>query len=536
MLSTNMQKLTTPFIQTGRFSKIITDYLNADNVLSPYYTYAPDSNNFELIIKGKQEEFLNRAELVEVLEKQYANTTTSSQVKNNIQAFGKTNTFCIVTAHQLNIFTGPLYVIYKTVSAIKLCSTLQQQFPQYQFVPVFWLGSEDHDFEEINHTSVFGKSFTWEDKQGGACGEYSTTSIAELCNTLFEAIGDGPHAASLKNIFTAAYLHGHNLAHATRILLNSLFQDYGLVIVDGNDTQFKANCATIMQDELFNQSSEKIVNEVLATFPYEAQAKPRNVNLFYLQPNLRERIIYHSDKDIFEINNTTITFSTEQLKKEILLHPENFSPNVILRPLFQQKVLPSLAYIGGGGEIAYWLQLKSLFEYHHIQFPMLLLRDSFLLVDEAAQKKLNKLEISVDHLFGEEQHVIADYVKTHSSDAINLDAEKTAISELFSGIITKATSIDTSLDKAVKAEQQAVMTSFAKLEAKLLKAEKAKMEVEINQIKGLLTKLFPNGGLQERSENFTAWYLKFGPDFIKMLLENAQQPVNGFASILVSSN
>ncbi|MBK9456104.1 MAG: bacillithiol biosynthesis BshC [Bacteroidetes bacterium] len=119
---------------------------------------------------------------------------------------------------------------------------------------------------------------------------------------------------------------------------------------------------------------------------------------------------------------------------------------------------------------------------------------------------------------------------------MNLDAEKTAISELFSGIITKATSIDTSLDKAVMAEQQAVMTSFAKLEAKLLKAEKAKMEVEINQIKGLLTKLFPNGGLQERSENFTAWYLKFGPDFIKMLLENAQQPVNGFASILVSSN
>ena len=126
------------------------------------------------------------------------------------------------------------------------------------------------------------------------------------------------------------------------------------MVVDGNDTQLKANCAAIMQDELFNQSSEKIVNEVLATFPYEAQAKPRNVNLFYLQPNLRERIIYHSDKDIFEINNTTITFSPEQLKKEILLHPENFSPNVILRPLFQQKVLPSLAYIGGGGEIAYW--------------------------------------------------------------------------------------------------------------------------------------------------------------------------------------
>ncbi|HRH54822.1 MAG TPA: bacillithiol biosynthesis cysteine-adding enzyme BshC, partial [Chitinophagales bacterium] len=384
--------------------------------------------------------------------------------------------------------------------------------------------------------SVFGKPFAWEDKQGGACGEYSTNSIAELCKSLFEAIGDGPHAALLKNMFTDAYLQGHNLAHATRVLLNSLFQDYGLMVVDGNDTQLKANCAAIMQDELFNQSSEKIVNEVLATFPYEAQAKPRNVNLFYLQPNLRERIIYHSDKDIFEINNTTITFSPEQLKKEILSHPENFSPNVILRPLFQQKVLPSLAYIGGGGEIAYWLQLKSLFEYHHIQFPMLLLRDSFLLVDEAAQKKLNKLEISVDHLFGEEQHVIAEYVKTHSSDAINLDAEKTAISELFTGIATKATSIDTSLDKAVMAEQQAVMTSFAKLEAKLLKAEKAKMEVEINQIKGLLTKLFPNGGLQERSENFTAWYLKLGPDFIKMLLENAQQPVAGFTSILVSSN
>ena len=455
--------------ETGRFAKIVTDYLEGSSPLRSFYKYEPNIDSIQEAMNDKLKENIGGNKLADNLLEQYSQIDMPAKVFSYINLFRNKNTFCVVTAHQLNIFTGPLYYIYKTISTIQLCNTLNNKYPENNFVPVFWLGSEDHDFAEINHFQLYGKTYTWDDVQGGVCGKYNTDSLQNILHELIPVLGDTENAHFLISLFKNAYSTSKTLAEATRTVLSGLFGEYGLVVVDGDDSYFKKSCNSIIESELLNRNSEKLVNETLSKFPYEAQATPREINLFYKLKNIRERILYDNENNKFKINNTEIGFTAEEMQNELKLFPERFSPNVILRPLFQQKVLPSVAFIGGGGEIAYWMQLKKLFEFHEIQFPILLLR---------IQKKAQKIDIT--------------------------------------------------LDKAVLGEKHNMLTVIQKLEGKLLKAEKIKMDAELGQIRSILTKLFPNNSLQEREENFISYFLKYGKNFFEMLLEQSEQPSREF--------
>lgn len=524
-----------PFEKTGRFTQIVIDYLKGDVQLEPYINYTPDLNSFDKAIADKANEEYDADLLYNTLLQQYTGVEISDKVKHNIESFKNKNTFSVVTAHQLNIFTGPLYVIYKTVSTIQLCAQLNEKYPDKHFVPMFWLGSEDHDIEEINHFQLFGKTYTWNAKQGGACGKYRPESLVEIIEELKAVLGDSENAKKLITIFTKAYLENDNLADATRVIMNSIFGQYGLVVVDGDAKGFKDACKDIIIDELFNHTSEKIVNATLQKFPYPAQATPREINLFYLGDNVRERIVFNNDKNVYSVLNTEITFTADALHEKIENEPECFSPNVILRPLCQQKVLPAVAFIGGGGELAYWLQLKALFENYHIVFPMLLLRDSYVLIDGNAEKKMIKFEYENSDIFKEENVLINTYVKVHSSAEVNLELQKSEIENIFEKIKIAAQHIDPSLEKTVLGERQSVINSLQKLESKLLKAEKAKMELELGQITALLSKLFPSDGLQERTDNFMQYYIKYGDKLIENLLLASGQPKPKFTLLRTDS-
>jgi len=517
-----------PYQQTGRFAKIVTDYLQEVAPLQPFYKYKPTLDSFQTAITNKLKEQIDGNLLSETISQQYGDIETTSLVKENIESFRDRKTFCIVTAHQLNIFTGPLYVIYKTISTIQLCKSLKEKYPSNHFVPVFWLGSEDHDFEEINHFQLFGKTYSWEELQGGACGKYNPKGLDSIIEEIKTVLGEGVNAQNLIFMFTKAYTNSEDLAKATRIILNALFGIYGLVVVDGDDTYFKLQCKSIIEDEIFERSTEKIVNKTLQTFPYTAQATPREINLFYLKEQLRERIIFDAVKEKYAVLNTEITFTRDEIKQEVEHHPDHFSPNVILRPVFQQKVLPSLGYIGGGGELAYWLQLRSLFEFHNINFPVLLLRDSYLIIDSNTNKKIQKLFSNNTDIFKEENVLINDYVRANSNEVVSLNVESIEIGTIFNRILETAKKIDNSLEKTVLGEKQNMINSIQKLESKLLKAEKLKMDAEVSQIRAVLAKLFPNNTLQERHDNFIPYYLKYGPGFFDQLLAAAGQPTPEF--------
>lgn len=516
------------FADTHKFSQIVLDYLAGVDALKPFYQYNPNQVDWQQVMQDKDALPVNREILVESIQKQYAALDIDGLVGQHIQAFADANTYCIVTAHQLNIFTGPLYVIYKTLSTIRLCRNLQAQYPQKVFVPVFWLGSEDHDFEEIHHTRMFNKLIQWDDKQGGACGRYQLSTFQPVLDQVAALLGDASEAEKLRTLFVEAYQPEHSLAQASRILLHGLFKEYGLVIVDGDDVALKMACKGIIQDELLRQSSAQVMEKTLSEFPYPPQALGREINLFYIQDNSRERIVLDTATKTYTVLNTAHTFTTEEILAITEQYPERFSPNVILRPVFQQQVLPALAYIGGGGELAYWLQLKDVFSHHHVPFPVVLLRDSVMWIDAATQKKLARLDFSVTALFEPEHTLIERYVRKHADTTVDLSAQVAQVEAMFSPLVQQAAQIDAGLESTVMAERQVVLNALSKLESKLLKAQKSKQETQVKQISSILQKLFPEGGLQERSENFTSLYLRHGQSLFDTLLAASTQPVPQF--------
>lgn len=510
------------FSQTNSFSKLIVDYLAEDVAVQPFYQYRPTIDAIEQVIADKQKEAINRNTLSEAVWLQYESLENiPAQVSSNIHALNDKHTFCIVTAHQLNIFGGPLYLIYKIAQTISTCKQLKEKYPAYNFVPVYWLGSEDHDFEEINHIHLFNKKIEWTDKQGGATGAYSTQSILSALQELKSILGESSFADELMILMENAY-HQETLTKASRYLANALFGKHGLVVIDGDDALLKRQFISILKDELLHQTSHQWVlqqNNKLENLGYKQQAYPREINLFYLSKNSRERIEYHLAENKYVVLNTSISFSREAILQELEQHPERFSPNVILRPLYQQKVLPALAYIGGGGELSYWLQLKTLFEQYSVCFPQLILRNSALLIHSATYKKIEKMHLSVLDFFQQTESLKKYYITQNTKEDLDITSFKLEVETTFIKLQELAKEIDPTLVGTVGAELQKSLQSMDNIQKRLVKSLKQKNETTLNQIEKIKMQLFPENTLQERIENFSAYYIKYGSAFIDDLVD-----------------
>ncbi|PCJ84608.1 MAG: bacillithiol biosynthesis cysteine-adding enzyme BshC [Flavobacteriales bacterium] len=504
-----MQTISIPYFQTGFFPKIFLDYLKGDEKLVPFYSYIPDIKSFKKVIKEKSTQQIDRKLLAEVLEEQHSKFTptivggNSKQIQN-IQILNESNTFTVTTGHQLCLFTGPVYFIYKIISTINLSQVLKKHYPDYNFVPVYWMHTEDHDFEEINHIHLFGKTLSWKAPSTGPVGRLKTDSLKLVLEELKAILGENENAKELLDIFHRAYLGNKNMADATRYLVNELFSEDGLIIIDADDKRLKNQFSQQIKDDLQHNTAFRLVNETNAKLSahYKPVVKPRKINLFYLKNNLRERIVETDENWLNNVNT----------------NPECFSPNVVLRPLYQEMILPNVAYVGGAVEISYWLQLKDLFEHYSVNFPVMIPRNSALWLDKKTSEKLQKLGISVEELFTDIEQLIVQKVKENSKSEINLENEKQQLESVFQTIKQKA--IDKSLETSVDAEFSKVMKSLTNLESKLLKAEKRKQEEMVNQVRNIKSKLFPEGKLQERQDNFIPYYLKHGKEFIRTLKEN----------------
>ncbi|MBP0903628.1 bacillithiol biosynthesis cysteine-adding enzyme BshC [Mariniflexile gromovii] len=516
------------FKKTGYFSSLICDYLDEKPELQPFYNRFPKLENFKTQIEEKalSVRAQSRTVLVETLKKQYQSIETSEATLNNIESLNSENTFTITTGHQLNLFTGPLYFLYKIVSAINLSRELKSTYPNYNFVPIYWMATEDHDFEEINYFNFKGKKVHWNKNASGAVGELSTDGLEAVFNQFSLELGTTKNATYLKTLFEDAYLNHDNLADATRFLANELFKAYGLVIIDANDAALKKQFIPFMEDELLNQTSFKKVSETnkqineLTNQPYGIQVNPREINLFYITENLRERIVF--EEGVYKAVNTNITWSKSELLKVLLEHPQRFSPNVIMRPLYQEVILPNLCYIGGGGELAYWFQLKSYFNQVNVPFPVLLLRNSVLIQSENQAEKLQKLNISNEDIFLKRPAFINKKVREISNIDIDFTEQKQHLKYQFEALYELAEQTDKSFLGAVKAQEVKQLKGLDALEKRLLKAQKRKLSDQVLRMTDLQNELFPNQSLQERNTNFSEFYLEYGESLIAELIENLE--------------
>ncbi|MFD1315670.1 bacillithiol biosynthesis cysteine-adding enzyme BshC [Namhaeicola litoreus] len=512
---------TLPHHKTGYSTKIIRDYLNQDENIRSFY------NRFQTIedFKGQIEEKLssypnqNREVLVKSVKAQYLETPVSELTMHHINLLSEDNTFTVVTGHQLNLFTGPLYFLYKITSTINLCKKLKKEYTDFNFVPVYWMATEDHDFEEINYFRYKNEKIEWKRAAGGPVGRFKNDGLDIVLNEFSELLGKSSHAKKLKGMFKMAYLDHENLAMATRFLANELFGEEGLVIVDGDDKNLKRLFQPYMANELFeNICAERVLDtsERLSE-QYDTQVNPREINLFYIEDGLRERIV--EENGLFKVNETNLVFTKEEIRTELENFPQKFSPNVLVRPLYQEVILPNLCYIGGGGELAYWLQLKDFFESQKVPFPILLLRNSALILNKKQSEKLRKLDISMEELFFPTHKLIQTKIKEESSIEIDFSEQRALLEQMFSTLEELSNKTDRSFSGAVRAQHKKQLNGLANLEKKLLRAEARKHKDLVNRIELIKSELFPKGSLQERITNFSTFYEESGQAFVQLLLE-----------------
>lgn len=523
-----MYKTLIPFPSVAQLAKTDVAYATLDPALRPYYRYAPGLENFKRMIQERAAIPVDRETLAHVLETQYAALPDAGPVQRQISALRDTDTFTVTTAHQPSLLLGPLYFIYKAITTINLAKAITDATGK-QIVPVFVLGSEDHDLEELNHIRLFNREIRWEPGLSGPVGQMPAASLQPVLAELKSVLGESEQAEALWDKIVRSYTREGTFAEATQALLHECFGRYGLVVFNMNDAALKRLFIPVMRDELTAQTASSLVNETieqLNKLGFKSQASPREINLFYMTPGRRERIVQEGDR--YVVLNSDLQFTREAMLAELEQHPERFSPNVVLRPLFQELILPNLAYVGGGGELAYWLERKSLFEHYGISYPILVRRNSVLWFDKDSIKRSLKFGFSPQRYFEDTDALVRAYIEAQAEAEVSLASELEALHNIYELLARKAQAIDPTLEKAVRADEVKTSSHLQQWESRLVRAEKQKHEVSLNQLRNLKEKLFPGGGLQERSDNFIPYVLKYGERFFEALLDNLDPFDQGF--------
>ena len=510
-----------PYSETGKFSKIVLDYIDQPEELENFFEHPVSFKGIRASVLQRKKFNTNRQLLVEQLKIQYENINDSESIKANIRELSNENTFTVCTAHQPNIFTGHLYIVYKILHVIKLADELKKQLPQYNFLPVFFMGSEDADLEELNHVVVEGKKYEWHTKQTGAVGRMKVDdNLLKLIDEIEGRLFVEKYGKDITDLLKKCFQKNSTIEQSTFLLLHHLFKSFGLIVFLPDNSALKKAMLPVFEKDIFENTSSEIVSRSSEKLSekYKVQAHPREINLFYLKDDIRSRIVQSNDQ--FVVYDTNIVFTKDELKNELKNHPERFSPNVILRGLYQEMILPNIAFIGGGGEIAYWLELKDLFLHYKVPFTVLVLRNSFMIVEKKYQKLLEKLNLISPDLFKGEQALLSEIVTRQTTHRLTLDDEKLQMQKVYTSIKKAVEEIDITLEQHAEALETKDLKKLSALEKKMLRSEKRKFEDQKNQLAKIFSVLFPQGNLQERTENFMLYYAKWD-SFFEMLYDNS---------------
>jgi bacillithiol synthase len=508
--------------KTDSFSSLVLDYLKGEEALIPFYKHPPSVEGVKAAMLNRKEFPTNRGLLVDVLKSQYQNIKLTEKQEKNLLLLSGENTFTICTAHQPNIFTGHLYFVYKILHAVKIAEDLTSKIPGANFVPVYYMGSEDADLDELGHIFIDGQKYEWKTNQTGAVGRMKVDkALLQMIEEFNGQLSVLPHGPAVVDLMRRCYTLNSTIEQATFKLVNELFASFGLLILLPDNRKLKAAFIPVIEKELLESFSHAAVKNTVEQLPskYKAQASGREINLFYLSDNSRERIELVNGQ--WSIVNGDRTFSRDEILNELHQYPERFSPNVILRPVFQEMILPDVVFIGGGGEVAYWMELKKVFEAVNVPYPILVLRNSFMLVQKTDAAIRERLRFSYEDLFKSEFDLMNKLVKRDSALQVTLDKEKEEFQAYYEKLKTIAQQVDASLAQHTEALCTKGLKRINELEKKLLRAEKLKFEAEQRQLKKIKSHLFPNNNLQERVENFMTFYGKWGNGFLETLYDHS---------------
>lgn len=498
---------------------LIKDFLTQEKFASQRFSLENALKQAEI----KQQFFSEqqRTILCNVISEQMQHLELSAKQKENLNLLAQNNVFTITTGHQLNLFSGSCFFIYKILQTIKTTAVLNQNSKDKKFVPIFWLATEDHDFEEINYFKTQNYLYQISGKSGGAVGRI-TIEENHFIENFEKEFKDDIYGTELIFLLKEAYKKGYSLTKATQILVNRLFGEMGLLMIDGDHPTLKEQMRDIFSDELKNQSLKKSTQKSIQNLTEKygkVQVNPRDINLFYLSKT-RNRIEYKNNT--FHIVDTDLQFT----ETEILSQIQNISPNALMRPIYQEKILPNIAYIGGNAEIMYWIELEEYFKHINIPCPILIPRNSMLFLTQKTIHKIKKLGLKIEDFFKNYTEIIKEKLLSESElqDIINL--KETEIKQAFSILKEKSALTDKSFRNLVEAEETRQLKSYQKMKKRLLRAEKIKQHEKYTRMNQLYLNIHPNGVWQERVFNFSVFYASNGKQWIencyqKMDIENS---------------
>jgi bacillithiol biosynthesis cysteine-adding enzyme BshC len=509
------------FSEFGFSSQLIRDLVDEKKKVEPFINSFFSEEVIAEQVKNKTFTATQRKTLVDSLISQNRDLKLSSATKSNIEKLLSEDAYTITTGHQLNLITGPLYSIYKILQVIAWADKLNQSGSTNKFIPVFWMASEDHDFEEINHINLFGSKIEWNKKgqEDFIAGKIELNDFTEFKDNVLAKFSDEKLRSKVEELLN--HYNSKNLASSTRSLLNEMFGGYGLVIIDGDDVELKKQFKPIIESEIKTQvvyNSVSKTNEQLEVQGYHNQVFLRESNLFYIENSTtRQRIV--KVENGFEINNQI--FNETELLKLVDEFPERFSPNALMRPLYQETVLPNICYVGGGGEIAYWLQLKDLFENSNLEFPILRVRDSFLLLSDKHKSSIDEVGFSILELKQHIDDLSKEYVKLNAGSDVSITEELEFFNQLKNGLTQKVESKDLSVQRFIEGEMVRMQSQLEKIEKKLIQSEKKSQESNLKKISRIKRVIYPNDGFQERYENILQYISN--DNFIQEIKKEVEQ-------------
>ncbi len=419
----------------------------------------------------------NRQVLHDNLFKAYSNISAKDPVENkvwqNIEALKNHQTFTVTTGQQLHLFIGPAFVIYKILSVVDFCEDFKKRFPDKHFVPVYWLASEDHDFDEIKSTHIFKKAFNWDIEAKGACGRLPTDRVKEVIDAIRAEISLNDTQQKLLNEFESIYATSGSLSEASRRVINKFFGALGVVVIDADAPEFKQIFKPVIENDLFNNDNQLAFEEVSKSLEQEGlstQLNGRAINLFYLTDQRRTRII--QDGEDYTVTEGTERWTKEEIKQAFETHPERFSPNAMLRPLFQESILPNIAYVGGNAEVTYWIQLHKTMSINNLSCPALILRPSVWITPSKITQWLDKRAITpLKVLITREKTHLLNLIQT---ETLGIEAETQAFFKL-------REKIQTTVAQNISKELKGIVEAGKQYEKALKTIEKALRENQIEK-------------------------------------------------------
>jgi bacillithiol biosynthesis cysteine-adding enzyme BshC len=514
---------------------LFLDYLyEFENVKKFYKTDFRNKEEYLKIFKKVSDSHVEfRDQLSSILNDQYRNFNPSAKTQKNISALKDKKTLAVVTGQQLGIIGGPLYTFYKIMSAIRLSSFLSERYDDYQFVPVFWLEGDDHDFNEVRELhlindnnevikAAYGEEVLDDENKGSVGNLVLNETINNFYSELEKNLRVTEFTPSLLEKIKSFYTTGKTFMQAFKELIFWMFDEYGLIIFDPQDKRLKEHLKPIFKKELtdFRQHTEKLVN-VSAQLEevYHAQVKVRPVNLFY--SNEEGRFLIEPVENEFRLRRKRKKFTYEELIDLIEKEPQCFSPNVLLRPICQDYILPTAFYVGGPSEVSYFAQVTPLYDFYKIEAPIIYPRSSATIIEKNISSIIEKYDIDLSELFLDpeklKQKVIDSISKVSVEETFSTASNQIEIA--FDQLKEKLFEFDKTISDTSSKYKQKIFHHLDELKDKAAEAQKRKHEITLRQIDKISSAVFPNSNLQEREINFIYFANKYSIDIFKKIFD-----------------